>query len=175
MLKRCFDLVVSGFLILGLLSWLLPLLAILIKLGSRGPVFFLQKRNARNGRLFTCFKFRTMIVNAAADSLPASKNDGRITRVGRFLRRNHLDELPQLLNVWAGHMSMVGPRPHMISDNRKYEQLLNFYSYRHKVKPGLTGFAQVHGHVGVIADVAAMRERVKKDIHYIYIIQGCTQ
>lgn len=167
-LKRFFDLLFSSIFLVVILSWLVPLVAILIRLDSKGPVFFLQKRNARHGKLFTCIKFRTMIVNHDADRLPASVDDNRITRVGSFLRRNHLDELPQLLNVWLGEMSLIGPRPHMVSDNTKYEELLNFYSYRHKVKPGITGLAQVHGHVGVVADLDAMRERVKKDIYYIH-------
>ena len=168
MLKRSFDCLLSSLLILLILSWLVPLIALLIKMDSKGPVFFFQKRNSKNGRLFTCIKFRTMVVNKEADTQPAIANDSRITSIGAFLRQNHLDELPQLFNVWLGHMSIIGPRPHMVSDNLKYEQLLNFYSYRHKVSPGLTGWAQVHGHVGVIKDVEAMRERVKKDIYYIH-------
>jgi len=166
--KRAFDLIVAIILIATLLSWLLPLIAILIKMDSKGPVLFLQKRNSRNGKLFTCIKFRTMIVNSEADSCPAAINDHRITKIGAFLRRNHLDELPQLFNVLIGHMSLIGPRPHMLSDNARYEKLMNFYSYRHKVKPGLTGLAQVHGHVGAVRDVEEMKERVKKDIYYIH-------
>ncbi len=167
-IKRLFDLLFSSIFLVLILSWMIPLVALLIKLDSQGPVFFLQKRYGRNGRLFTCIKFRTMIVNHDADRLPALVDDSRITKLGAFLRKNHLDELPQLLNVWLGEMSLIGPRPHMISDNLKYEELLKFYSYRHKVKPGLTGWAQVHGYVGVVANLEAMRERVKKDIYYIH-------
>ena len=166
--KRLFDLFVTTILGVAVMTWLLPLIALVIKLDSKGPVFFFQKRTARNGRLFTCVKFRTMVVNEAADELPASVNDQRITRAGRFLRRNHLDELPQLFNVLLGDMSLVGPRPHMVSDNDRYGSQLNFYAYRNKVKPGLTGLAQVHGHVGVVPNLDAMKERVKKDIHYIH-------
>jgi putative colanic acid biosysnthesis UDP-glucose lipid carrier transferase len=167
-LKRCIDLVSSAFLIVFVLSWLLPIIALLIKLDSRGPVFFFQKRAAKNGNLFTCIKFRTMIVNSEADDLPASTDDKRITRIGRFLRTNHLDELPQLFNVLLGHMSLIGPRPHMISDNSRYEEALNFYNYRQKVKPGITGLAQVHGYVGAVNTIDCIRERVKKDIYYIH-------
>jgi putative colanic acid biosynthesis UDP-glucose lipid carrier transferase len=167
-LKRCFDLFTSAFLIVFVLSWLLPLIALLIKLDSRGPVFFFQKRAAKNGKLFTCIKFRTMIVNNEADDLPAALDDKRITKLGRLLRTNHLDELPQLFNVLLGHMSVIGPRPHMISDNSRYEEALNFYNYRQKVKPGITGLAQVHGYVGTVNTIDCIRERVKKDIYYIH-------
>jgi putative colanic acid biosynthesis UDP-glucose lipid carrier transferase len=166
--KRSFDLVLSSLLIVFLFSWLLPILALLIKLDSKGPVFFTQKRNKKGGRLFTCIKFRTMIVNDEADLLPAHENDRRITRLGRFLRHHHLDELPQLLNVWWGDMSVIGPRPHMLSDNEKYEALLDFYAYRHRIKPGITGLAQVLGYVGSVTDPENMKERVQKDIYYIH-------
>jgi putative colanic acid biosysnthesis UDP-glucose lipid carrier transferase len=166
--KRIFDLLCSSVLILLVLSWLLPLVALLIKLDSKGPVFFLQKRNKKGGRLFTCIKFRTMVVNKEADLVPAIENDRRITRLGWFLRKHHLDEMPQLLNVWWGDMSMIGPRPHMVSDNSKYAALLNFYAYRHRVKPGITGLAQVLGYVGSISNLDHMKERVRKDIYYIH-------
>jgi putative colanic acid biosysnthesis UDP-glucose lipid carrier transferase len=166
--KRLVDIIVSSVLILGLLTWLMPLISLLIKINSRGPVFFKQKRATKNGRLFTCIKFRTMIQNGEADSMPAAIGDQRITTFGRFLRENHLDELPQLFNVWLGDMSLIGPRPHMISDNQKYEELLSFYSYRHKIKPGITGLAQAYGYVGAITSVEGMKERVKKDIYYIH-------
>ena len=165
--KRSIDFIVSSFLILTVLSWLLPLLAILIRFDSKGPVFFMQKRNKINGGLFTCIKLRTMVVNADADTRPASRDDKRITVIGSFLRKHHLDEWPQLLNVWMGDMSLIGPRPHMVSDNRKYENLLSFYSCRHYVKPGITGLAQVKGYVGTVSTVENLQARVAEDLYYI--------
>ena len=166
-LKRCTDLFFSTILIAGLLSWVIPLMAIIIKIDSRGPVFFLQKRNQRNGKTFTCLKFRSMIVNSEADFQPATLHDPRITRVGKFLRNHYLDELPQLLNVWWGDMSLIGPRPHMIYDNQKYAELIEYYDHRHKVKPGLTGLAQVLGYVGEISNIQFMRDRVQLDLYYV--------
>ncbi|MGZ5287579.1 MAG: sugar transferase, partial [Flavisolibacter sp.] len=165
--KRSLDLVVSSFLILAVLSWLLPVMALLIRIDSRGPVFFLQKRNKINGGLFTCIKFRTMVVNADADTKPASMDDRRITRLGNFLRKHHLDEWPQLLNVWLGDMSLIGPRPHMLSDNRRYESLLSFYACRHYVKPGITGLAQVKGYVGTVSTIENLQARIAEDLYYI--------
>jgi putative colanic acid biosynthesis UDP-glucose lipid carrier transferase len=166
-LKRAFDVAVSSILIIVLLTWIIPLIALVIKLGSKGPVFFLQKRNKRNGLVFTCIKFRTMIVNPQADIMAACADDDRITRVGRFLRHHHLDELPQLFNVFWGDMSLIGPRPHMISDNQRYEQLVEQYNLRHKVKPGITGLAQASGHYGIIVDENEMKQRVQLDLQYI--------
>lgn len=165
--KRSMDIFLSTIVILAVLSWLLPVITLLIKLNSRGPVFFLQKRNKRNGELFTCIKFRSMFKNADADILPARKNDNRITPVGRFLRRYHLDEMPQFLNVLWGDMSVVGPRPHMVSDNVKFDPLIKNYAYRHNVKPGFTGLAQVMGYVGETNDIAKMKARVNMDIFYV--------
>jgi len=166
--KRAFDLIVAAVLIIGLFSWLFPLIALFIKLDSKGPVFFFQKRNKKNGKLFICIKFRTMIVNDSADILPAVENDIRITRLGAFLRKHHLDELPQLINVLLGDMSMIGPRPYMVSENEKYEMLIKNYPIRHKVKPGITGFAQVLDYVNPIAKIENMEQRIKKDIYYVY-------
>ena len=166
--KRCFDLVTSLVSIACLLSWMLPVIAVLIKIDSRGPVFFYQKRHKKNGKLFTCFKFRTMFVNENAHTVAAIDNDPRITRVGRFLRKHHLDELPQLVNVLAGDMSMVGPRPYMVSDNEKYELLIKDYLVREKVKPGITGLAQVVQYINPITKTEYMEERVKKDLYYVY-------
>lgn len=167
LLKRVFDVAASTVLLVLVFSWLLPLIALLIKMDSRGPVFFIQKRNNKGGGRFSCIKFRTMVVNEQADHLPAFEDDHRITGIGRFLRNHHLDELPQLLNVWVGNMSIVGPRPHMISDNEKYQIEIEHYSYRHSVKPGITGLAQVLGYVGPILTIDNMKERFEKDIHYI--------
>ncbi len=166
-IKRAVDLLLSTILLICLFSWICPLLALIIRFDSPGPVFFIQKRNKRKGRVFYCIKFRTMFVNRDADHQPSRENDPRITRVGRFLRYSHLDELPQLLNVLSGDMSIIGPRPYMISDNQRYQHAIPSYSLRHDVKPGITGHAQVHGHVGQIKGVQHMQERLKKDIYYI--------
>jgi len=166
-LKRAFDLAACLILLIGIGSWLFPIIALFIKMDSRGPVFFFQKRHKKNGRLFTCIKFRTMVVNDRADVLPAAENDHRITRLGAFLRKHHLDELPQLFNVLMGDMSMIGPRPYMIRDNEKYAPLVKNYLVRQKVKPGITGLAQVRDYVNPI-NVEYMEERVNKDIYYIY-------
>ena len=165
--KRIFDIVFS-ILVIGLfLSWMIPVFALLIKLNSRGPVFFLQKRNKKNGKIFTCIKFRTMIVNDEADTRPSSEFDNRITSVGRFLRNHYLDELPQFFNTLSGDMSIVGPRPHMLSDNRQYAELIDHYPLRHKVKPGITGLAQVMGYTGSNKDILKMKHRVYLDIFYV--------
>jgi putative colanic acid biosynthesis UDP-glucose lipid carrier transferase len=166
--KRFFDLVASALLLVGLFSWLFPLIAFLIKSDSKGPVFFFQKRNKKNGGLFICIKFRTMVVNDKADVLPAAENDSRITRVGAFLRRHHLDELPQLFNVLLGDMSMIGPRPYMVSDNEKYEKLIKNYLVRHRIKPGITGLAQVIDYVAPVTSIEYMERRVNKDVYYVY-------
>lgn len=164
--KRSIDVVLSVFFIALVFPWLFPIIAILIKLNSRGPVFFLQKRNKRNGELFTCIKFRSMYKNTDADILPAGKNDKRITPVGRFLRNHYLDELPQFLNVLWGDMSLIGPRPHMVSDNLKFDDLIKNYEFRHKVKPGITGLAQIMGYLGPTENLQEMEARVNLDIYY---------
>jgi lipopolysaccharide/colanic/teichoic acid biosynthesis glycosyltransferase len=165
--KRFFDLVVSSILLLLLFSWVLPVIALLIRLDSKGPVFFLQQRHKKGGKKFTCFKFRTMIVNDDADLLPAYREDHRITPFGRFLRDHYLDELPQLLNVWWGDMSLIGPRPYMIRENEKYALTIEDYHFRHSVKPGMTGLAQASGHFGFLANSAEMRQRLSLDEAYI--------
>lgn len=166
-IKRSMDIFLSVLVILALLSWLMPLIAVLIKLNSRGPVFFLQLRNKRNGELFTCIKFRSMFTNADADVLPACKNDNRITSAGKFLRKHHLDELPQFFNVLWGDMAIVGPRPHMVSDNVRFDPLIKNYAQRNKVKPGITGLAQVTGYAGATDDMDMMKGRVNMDIFYL--------
>jgi lipopolysaccharide/colanic/teichoic acid biosynthesis glycosyltransferase len=167
-LKRSFDIILSLVFLIFLFSWLFPLIGLLIKMDSKGPIFFLQKRNKKNGKLFTCIKFRTMVVNDEADSLPAAENDWRITRIGAFLRKHHLDELPQVINVLIGDMSMIGPRPYMISDNEKYEVLIKNYSVRDKVKPGITGLAQVFDYISPVVNIENMEHRVSKDVYYVY-------
>ena len=166
-LKRTADIILSTIVIAAVLSWLIPVMALLIKLDSRGPVFFLQKRNKKAGKTFTCIKFRSMVENDDADNLQASADDERITKLGRFLRNHYIDELPQFFNVLIGDMSFIGPRPHMVSDNNKYEELIEFYEFRHKVKPGITGLSQAMGYVGETKHVQAMKDRVQLDIFYV--------
>ena len=166
-IKRSIDLLLSSIFIVFILSWLTPIVAILIKLDSPGPVFFLQKRNKKDGRIFTCIKFRSMIVNEEADILQARENDQRITPIGNFLRKYYLDEVPQFINVLCGDMSVIGPRPHMVSDNLKYQDLVSDYSFRLSVKPGITGLAQISGYNGPVTHIEKMKTRVKIDNFYI--------
>ena len=165
--KRGFDIIVSAILITAVLSWLIPLLAIIIKLDSHGPVFFRQKRKRNGGRLFNCLKFRSMIVNDDADNILSGENDSRITKVGRILRKYHLDELPQLFNVLLGDMSLIGPRPLMLTENLLYESLWPDHKLRYAVKPGITGLAQSLGHFGSTEDRKKMKFRLDLDIFYI--------
>lgn len=168
LLKISFDLLISVVVIAGILSWLLPLLAVLIKLDSRGPVFFVQKRVGRDSRLFSCIKLRSMLMNDLADERPASGNDGRITRLGNWLRRTHLDELPQFFNVFLGAMSIVGPRPYMLSDCRDFAGIVPDCAFRHRVKPGITGMAQARGlHGSVNRDRDVIAERYRWDAFYV--------
>jgi putative colanic acid biosynthesis UDP-glucose lipid carrier transferase len=166
--KRIFDLTVAVLVIAGVLSWLLPLLALLIKLDSTGPAFFVQKRVGRKGKLFLCYKLRTMRINDLADVRPATGNDGRITRLGKWLRRTHLDELPQFLNVAAGSMSIVGPRPYMPADCRRFGGLVPDADFRHRMKPGITGMAQANGlHGRDCKDRDVIVERYQWDAYYV--------
>jgi putative colanic acid biosysnthesis UDP-glucose lipid carrier transferase len=166
-IKRLCDVVISTILVAGVLSWMIPLMALLIKTTSKGPIFFIQKRLKKGGRYFNCIKFRTMMINPEADLLAAYDNDRRITRPGAFLRKHHIDELPQLLNVLRGDMSLIGPRPYMISDSMKYERAADQYKLRYKVKPGITGLAQSYGHFGSVSGEHNMKERVNFDVNYI--------
>ena len=166
-IKRSGDIFLSSIVIVGILSWLIPIMALLIKLDSKGPVFLLQKRNKRDGKTFTCIKFRSIIENEDVYLLQATADDERITKLGRFLRNHYLDELPQFFNVLIGDMSFIGPRPLMVSDNNKYEELIEFYDYRHKVKPGITGLSQAMGYTGETRNIQAMRDRVQLDIFYV--------
>jgi putative colanic acid biosysnthesis UDP-glucose lipid carrier transferase len=166
-LKRCFDIFFSLTIIVFILSWLLPVLAILIKLTSRGPVFFIQKRVGAFGKTFNCFKLRTMVVNAQANVQQAQVNDPRITAFGKFLRLSCLDELPQFFNVLMGDMSTVGPRPHMIRDCKEFSKLIRNYNSRSLVKPGITGMAQVKGYRGKTNDYFDVSHRFKWDMYYV--------
>lgn len=168
LIKRTFDLVAASVVIAGVLSWLLPLLALLIKLDSKGPVFFVQKRVGCKGRLFRCYKLRSMVMNDWADERPATGNDGRITRLGNWLRRTHLDELPQFLNVAMGEMSIVGPRPYMPADCRRFAELVPDGDFRNSVKPGITGMAQARGLHGTFGrDQRVIVERYQWDAYYV--------
>jgi putative colanic acid biosynthesis UDP-glucose lipid carrier transferase len=167
LLKRGFDIIVSSLIIMVVMSWLLPVIALLIKLGSKGPVFFIQDRIGRNQQVFSCIKFRTMVQNDEADLRPAEENDERITQLGKFLRRANLDELPQFFNVWLGHMSIVGPRPHMVADCIRFSFVISSYSFRSLVRPGITGWAQVNGYHGPTADYESIIIRYYWDAQYI--------
>lgn len=166
-LKRAFDIGVSLFVIVFVLSWLLPILAIIIKIDSNGPVFFVQKRVGSLNNIFSCFKLRTMVINAQANTQQAQKNDPRITRFGNFLRLACLDELPQFFNVLKGDMSIVGPRPHMIKDCKEFSKVIKSYNSRYLVKPGITGMAQVKGYRGKTEDFFDISHRYKWDMFYV--------
>jgi putative colanic acid biosynthesis UDP-glucose lipid carrier transferase len=165
--KRAFDVFVSFVVILCVLSWLLPVLALLILLDSGMPIFFLQKRIGRGGQVFTCYKLRTMVLNKEADEQAALEYDGRITRAGRLLRKSNLDELPQFLNVLSGSMSIVGPRPHMIMDCRFFASVVPGYDFRNHVRPGITGLAQVKGFHGPVKEIGNIFGRYQWDAFYI--------
>jgi putative colanic acid biosynthesis UDP-glucose lipid carrier transferase len=166
-IKRVFDLVFSSIVIVGLLSWLTPIMAIIIKWETKGPLFFVQKRNGLNYKEFNCYKFRSMELNDKADLDLASKNDVRITKVGKFIRKTSIDELPQFFNVFFGEMSVVGPRPHMVSVANLYASKVDKFMVRHFVKPGITGLAQTKGFRGEVETDEDIINRVKYDIFYM--------
>jgi putative colanic acid biosynthesis UDP-glucose lipid carrier transferase len=165
--KRIFDIVFSILVIVFILSWLYPLIAILIKRQSKGPVLFKQLRTGKKNEPFWCYKFRSMYVNIGDESQQARKDDDRITPIGKFLRRTSLDEMPQFFNVLMGKMSVVGPRPHMIKHTTDYNDHINNFMVRHFVKPGITGLAQVSGLRGETKKVSDMKRRVTTDIMYV--------
>jgi putative colanic acid biosynthesis UDP-glucose lipid carrier transferase len=166
-IKRVFDIVFSLIIIAGVLSWLTPILAIFIKLESKGPLFFIQKRNGLNYKEFICYKFRSMELNDEAHLNQVSKNDIRITRVGRFIRKTSIDELPQFFNVLLDEMSVVGPRPHMVSHTQMYALTVDKFMVRHFIKPGITGLAQTKGFRGEVETDQDIINRVKYDIFYM--------
>ena len=165
--KRTFDLLVAGAVTAVVLVWLVPLVSLLIKLGSRGPALYIQRRTGRNGKDFPCLKFRTMLYQKNDPFRQATLNDNRVTRVGKFLRKTNLDEMPQFLNVLAGHMSVVGPRPHPIPLDDMHWDTLPGYKERYSVRPGITGLAQARGARGETEVLYKMKLRVRYDHLYI--------
>ncbi len=165
--KRLFDILFSSFVILTILSWLVPIIGLAIKSDSPGPIFFRQKRTGRDNKPFTCLKFRTMIVNREADTRQATKEDNRITKLGKFLRKSSLDEVPQFFNVLTGDMSVIGPRPHPLKLNEQFSLRIERLMSRHYVKPGITGLAQCMGYRGETKNLHDMRNRIKLDRFYI--------
>ncbi|MCM4167872.1 undecaprenyl-phosphate glucose phosphotransferase [Arenibacter sp. H213] len=166
-LKRGFDIVFSLIVILGILSWLAPIIALIIRLETKGPIYFRQKRTGIDNKDFYCYKFRSMAPNENADNLMAIKNDMRTTKVGKFIRKTSIDELPQFYNVLFGNMSVVGPRPHMVKHTNEFANRVDKYMLRHFVKPGITGLAQVRGYRGEIETDIDILNRTKFDIFYI--------
>jgi putative colanic acid biosysnthesis UDP-glucose lipid carrier transferase len=165
--KRIFDIVVSSLVSIFILSWLIPLISIIIWLESKGPVFFLQDRTGKNNKSFRCIKFRSMKVNSEANSKQATRNDNRLTRIGKFMRRTNIDEFPQFINVFKGEMSVVGPRPHMVRHTEDYSKIIGQYMIRQFLKPGITGWAQVNGFRGEIKEKNQLRKRIEHDIWYL--------
>ncbi len=166
--KRILDVIVSFFVIVFILSWMIPLLGLLIFIESRGPIFFSQKRTGKNNTPFHCLKFRSMQSNNVdSDLKQATKGDDRITRIGKFIRKTSLDEFPQFLNVFKGEMSVIGPRPHMLKHTDDYAKTVNQYMIRQFLKPGITGWAQIHGLRGEITSPEQIERRVNKDLWYL--------
>lgn len=166
-LKRSFDIVLSLLVIVGVLTWLTPILGLLIKLESKGPIFFKQKRNGLDYKEFFCYKFRSMIPNPMADLHQIKKGDERVTKIGRIIRKTSIDELPQFINVLKGDMSVVGPRPHMVSHTHMYAERIDKFMVRHFIKPGITGLAQISGFRGEVDSESHIINRVKYDIFYL--------
>ncbi len=167
LLKRMLDVVISMLFILFVLSWLIPIIAVLITMDSKGPVFFRQRRIGRGGKSFYCLKFRTMHPNKDSHTRQAEKNDRRITKVGTMLRKTNIDEFPQFLNVLMGEMSLVGPRPHMYADCSRFSQVVSGYKFRNMVKPGITGLAQVKGYHGPAITYESIFRRFQWDAFYV--------
>ncbi|MGI4751487.1 MAG: undecaprenyl-phosphate glucose phosphotransferase [Janthinobacterium lividum] len=166
-IKRSFDILFSLGVIIFLLSWLIPILSIIIKMQSKGPVFFMQLRSGRDNKPFWCYKFRSMTMNSDTEHIQATKGDSRVTSIGAFMRKTSIDELPQFFNVLMGNMSIVGPRPHMLKHTDEYKAIVHQYMVRQLLKPGITGWAQVSGYRGETKDHKQMVKRVEHDIWYI--------
>ncbi|MHA4808688.1 sugar transferase [Flavitalea flava] len=167
LVKRVFDILASLLVILLVFSWLFPIVYLLIKMDSKGPVFFVQKRVGFLGRSFPCLKFRTMYINPEANLKQATENDPRITRMGRFLRKSSLDEVPQFINVLLGHMSIIGPRPHMYKDCHTFSRVVESYKFRNLMKPGISGLAQIKGYRGPAQDFDKIFRRYQWDAFYV--------
>ena len=170
--KRLFDIIFSTFFLVFIFSWMFPVIALAIKLNSKGPVFFKQERWGLNNKKIICYKFRTMYiaskeVDENGNYIQTKQNDERITGVGKFLRKTSLDELPQFMNVLAGSMSVVGPRPHPIPLTIESKDLVQNYMLRHVIKPGISGWAQVNGSRGETNQPGDMQKRVDLDLWYI--------
>ena len=165
--KRALDMAVSFFVVVFILSWLIPLLGLLIYLESKGPIIFSQMRTGKNNKGFRCYKFRSMRVNNESDEKQATKNDSRITKIGRFIRKTSLDEFPQFINVLKGEMSLVGPRPHMVKHTSDYSKIVDQFMIRQFLKPGITGWAQINGYRGEITDPEQIKMRVVSDLWYL--------
>jgi putative colanic acid biosynthesis UDP-glucose lipid carrier transferase len=171
-LKRIFDIAATLIVFLSVFIWVWPMIILAIKLESKGPVFYKQERGGEKNKRFMCLKFRSMIFNCKQFDkkgafLQASEKDFRVTRVGKFLRRRNLDELPQFICVLLGKMSLVGPRPHPTPLNLEYQKKIRNYSRRHVIRPGITGWAQIHGLRGEIRNNAQMKKRIEHDLWYI--------
>ncbi len=165
--KRILDVTVSLLVVIFILSWLVPILGLIIYLESKGPIFFSQLRSGKNNKTFHCYKFRSMKVNKESDSKQATKDDKRITRIGRILRKTSLDEFPQFFNVLKGEMSLVGPRPHMVKHTSDYSKIVDQYMIRQFLKPGITGWAQINGYRGEITENEQIVNRVNEDLWYL--------
>lgn len=165
--KRLFDIIFSLGVTIFILSWLVPLLGLLIYLESPGPIIFSQQRSGKNKKPFWCYKFRSMTLNKEMEAVQATKNDMRVTRIGKFIRRTSLDEFPQFFNVLKGNMSIVGPRPHMLKHNEEFQIMEDQYMIRQYLKPGITGWAQVNGYRGEITELFHIKKRVEYDIWYL--------
>jgi putative colanic acid biosynthesis UDP-glucose lipid carrier transferase len=167
LIKRFYDVGFSLLMFVFILWWLLPIIAILLLITQGYPILFIQRRNGLNGKEFNCYKFRTMRADKDNNKKPTERDDPRVTKLGKILRKTSLDELPQFFNVLKGEMSVVGPRPHMVSENESYADIIKRYALRHYVKPGITGLAQVKGYRGAIECNKDMEMRIRSDIYYV--------